>query len=100
MGPASSSATERPRSVSTLTAVPPPAPEPTTATSNTCGVRVICSISSLRVYLTPRLGRPPAQTCRSTATKLAIPVHGQPHQGPDRHSGGSLGEERFGIVEP
>src|SRR4051794_17154072 len=44
MGPASRSATLRPLSVRTLTAVPPPAPDPTTTTSNTWGVRVICSI--------------------------------------------------------
>src|SRR5207248_8026717 len=59
MGPASRRATRMPRSVRTLTAVPPPAPDPMTTTSYVWGLRVICNIlwGTLIEYIIRRMGR-------------------------------------------
>src|ERR1700730_4120681 len=50
MGPASRRATLMPRSVRTLTAVPPPAPEPITTTSKTWGLRLTWNMSNYEYH--------------------------------------------------
>ena len=53
MGPASSKVTLTPKSVRTLVTVPPPAPEPITTTSCTCGLRRIWPDFKLDSVLIP-----------------------------------------------
>ena len=72
MMPASSITTSAPASVSTLAAIPPPAPEPTTQTSNTLRLRMICIGHLIRFV--GRLFEPPSGRAEAPPY-IASPCH-------------------------
>src|ERR1700760_1199649 len=68
-GPASNITTFRPPSVSTLAAVPPPAPDPMMQTSNTFGERITCDMESSLKDQVENLRVQELQIARSLSTE-------------------------------
>ena len=71
MTPASSITTSAPASVSTFAAMPPPAPEPTTQTSKTFRLRMICTVGHSMDGCAPSQDEPGERRSDDSVTILA-----------------------------